>query len=385
MRILPLSVQLIQKRNINKTDNNNTIPIVNTGLAKDTVSFSGNILQDSLDNLNEAINTKIQPFIDDSKQTYQKLIDINNEINTVMGEFSKAELKQLVEKSNYSDPVHNDALMPYQPFVQRALFYNENLLSYKKLKKILSSENYYSDAMGELLKNADTVINKSNPEIEKIVKVFDKYHETLINISSSNDSHTLQTENKPLYDKILELNNKYSYGVKALAFSIPLPDSLKLIQDTKKVIKEIQKPTQSLMKTLTTIEHLQQSADSIVGNIDNYENNKDKINTFIADYQKKKEDMPSADEINDAYAKISEICKASVQNHVSELDSYYDKEFVQKGIDIDLDSIDKFLKEQEDVIEPYTLKMKAIKQKQIEENNREVLKRMGYDPSELYD
>lgn len=385
MRILPLSVQLIRKRNPDKTSNNNTIPIVNNGLQKDTVSFSGNILQDSLDNLNETINTKIQPFIDDSKQTYQKLININNDINNVMGEFSKAELKLLVEKNNYSDPLHNEDLIPYQTFVERAIFYNENLISYKKLKKTLSSENYYSDAMGELLKDGDTVIYKSNPEIEKIVKVFDKYHETLINISSSNDSHTLRSENKPLYDKILDLNNKYSYGVKASLFSIPLPDALKLIQDTQKVNKELKKPTQSLMKTLTTIEHLQQSADSIVGNIGNYENNKDKINTFIADYQKKKEDLPSADEINDAYAKISEICEASVKKHVSELDAYYDKEFVQKGINIDIDSVDELLKEQEDVVKPCLLKMKAIRQKQIEENNREVLKRMGYDPSELYD
>ena len=84
--------------------------------------------------------------------------------------------------------------------------------------------------------------------------------------------------------KIYEIRFKSA----SYAMLIPLPETYMMMRSFKDVEKELQKPSQSPMKTLTTIEHLQQSSESIIQNFDRYKENKAEITAYIDDYNKNK-------------------------------------------------------------------------------------------------
>lgn len=59
------------------------------------------------------------------------------------------------------------------------------------------------------------------------------------------------------------------------------------------------------MHTLKTLEHLQQSADGIVQQINTYKQSKDEIGNFISDYKNKENKFPTPAEVQKAYKALT--------------------------------------------------------------------------------
>lgn len=160
-----------------------------------------------------------------------------------------------------------------------------------------------------------------------------------------------------------------------------MPEALKLVQLTKNVKKELEKPTKSLMHTLKTLEHLQQSADGIVQQINTYKQSKDEIGNFISDYKNKENKFPTPAEVQKAYKALTKKCDDSAQLYTAKLDEYFEKKYNQQNVNIDFIVLDEFLSTQQKTVETLSAKKKEIDQKYIAENNQNVLKELGYGDS----
>ena len=114
MRILPLSIQLIQKRSLN---NNNKVsnPQANSRLQNDTVSFSGSFVEDAYNNLNDTINNRIMPLVEETKPVYQTLVNINKDANKFINKFSEHEMNFLSKKEQLADLSTDRLLAHFQP------------------------------------------------------------------------------------------------------------------------------------------------------------------------------------------------------------------------------------------------------------------------------
>ena len=140
-----------------------------------------------------------------------------------------------------------------------------------------------------------------------------------------------------------------------------------------------------MMKTLTTIEHLQQSAETIVNDIEKYNLEKAKVSNFIDTYNKNKANNPSVKEIENTYESLTKDCENNARNEVAKLTQYYNTEYVNKGIGFDCDALDRYLKDCNDAIESLYNKKKEVDQKLIEENNKKFFDSMGLNSSEELD
>lgn len=382
MKLLPLSIQFTNQKNNKTKVNNTTVPVRLNYLKKDTVSFSGNFLQDAYENLSETVNSKIVPYYHDNKQIFQSLIDINNKTTAVIETFTKAELELMNKRYSYSDPAQNKSLKPFQPFVERYSAHEDSIKDYNKVKKILSGDFYDSPKVREALEHADKVMKKSNPELEKLTPLYRKYVESMINIDLHNDQETLLLGNKPLLDKFNKLKSDSLKSV-AYAYSMQMPEIIKLMKSTKDVEKEVNKPTQSVMKTLKTIEHLQHSADSIVKGINNFESNKQRITAFADEFNKNSNNLPSERDIKIAYAGLAENCDKNTQHYLAKLNDFYKKVYLDEGVKVDFSSIDETLNQEKETVEKlYDLK-KSIDQDYINKNNEKVLREIGYDSTDV--
>ncbi len=382
MKLLPLSIQFINQKNNKTKVNNTTVPVRLNSLKQDAVSFSGNFLQDAYENLSETVSSKIVPYYHDNKQIFQSLIDINNKTTAVIEAFTKAELELMNKRYSYSDPAQNKDLKPFQPFVERYSAHEDSIKDYNKVKKILSDDFYASPKVSEALSQADKVMKKTNPELEKLKPLYRKYVETTIDIDLHNDQETLLLSNKPLLDKFNKLKNDSLKSV-AFAYSMQMPEIINLIKSTKGVEKEVAKPTQSVMKTLKTIENLQHSADSIVKGINNFDSNKDRITAFVSDFNKGSDRLPSEVVIKDAYSSLIENCDKNTQYFIAKLNDFYKEEYLDKGVKLDFGSIDETLGQEKETVEKlYDLK-KSIDQDYINQNNEKVLREIGYGSTDV--
>jgi len=220
-----------------------------------------------------------------------------------------------------------------------------------------------------------------NPELIKIKPFTAKYDEIVKNIEDANEKNILANDDKELYQKLIDLKENYAAKVLFYEFKIPLPEALKLVQLTKNVKKELEKPTKSLMHTLKTLEHLQQSADGIVQQINTYKQSKDEIGNFISDYKNKENKFPTPAEVQKAYKALTQKCDDSAQFHTAKLDEYFEKKYNQQNVNIDFIVLDEFLSTQQKTVETLSAKKKEIDQKYIAENNQNVLKELGYGDS----
>lgn len=377
MKILPLTIQFENYKSVNRKREYQAVP----HLKKDTVNFKGNFLQDAYSNLNTVIDKQILPFINESKLLYKTLVDIQNGINKIISNFSSEEINLMVRKSNYLQPEYNKSLKPYEAFIIRAEKYKQNLNNYNRIKTILSGENYDNDDIKATIQKADVTMAEVNPELIKIKPFTAKYDEIVKNIEDANEKNILANDDKELYQKLIDLKENYAAKVLFYEFKIPLPEALKLVQRTKNVKKELEKPTKSLMHTLKTLEHLQQSVDGIVQQINTYKQSKDEIGNFISDYKNKENKFPTPVEVQKAYKALTQKCDDSAQFHTAKLDEYFEKKYNQQNVNIDFIVLDEFLSTQQKTVETLSAKKKEIDQKYIAENNQNVLKELGYGDS----
>lgn len=384
MRILPLSIQLIHKKNLNS--NRVSIPVVNVNntLQKDTVSFSGNFLQDAYDNLESTINNQIMPFVNENKGTYQALIDINNDANSVISKFSEQEMTFISRKVDLQDLSQVEKSEFFTPMISRYDAYKRNLSRFNNLKNTLKGDCYSSIDIQNTLKNTQNLLFNNNPEVEKIKPLARKYKEVSANIEKYNNEKTLNASDLPLKEKLHKVNES-RYQAAAYALLMPMPEIFMMLRTFKEAGKEVQHPTQSLMKTLTSVEHLQQSADSIIKDIDRYGQYSNSVNKFIEDYNNDKPSNPSKNDIEAAYDSLIKDCEKNAANEYVKLMDFYNEEYKEKGVTVDFKSFDDYLNKCKNAVDALYNKKKAVDQKIIEENNRKFFEQMGIDSSEAKD
>lgn len=376
MKILPLSIQLMPKTKLN----NNTVsnPVINHGLKKDTVSFGSSFVQEAFDNLNETVDKQIMPFLKDNQSIYQSLIDINKDISSVMNKFSVEELNLMEKKADLITHDRNEKLSKYRPYISQYYKYQFNLREFTRLNKIVSDKTYNNDEIKQAVKNAQNLLFENNPELNKLKPLAHKYEDTLVNISLFNDKRTLSHSDLPLKNKFSNLADQL-YKTSAYAFLMPMKETFMLLRSKNEAAKELAHPTQSMMKTLSDIEHMQMSADSIFKNIKTYEKNKDEIINFVENYNKNKVNNPSDKEIKKTYAYLAKVCKQNAMKEYQQLDDYYRTQFTEKNTDVDFVALDNYLNKCEAAVKDLQAKKKAVDSKIIEENNKKLFKELGYD------
>lgn len=383
MRILPLSIQLIQKRSLN---NNNKVsnPQANSRLQNDTVSFSGSFVEDAYNNLNDTINNRIMPLVEETKPVYQTLVNINKDANKFIMKLSEHEMNFLSKKEQLADLSITPENKHYKPYMSRYYKYRQAFNTFSTLKNIAKGENYNKKDLQDALKNAEILLSENNPELNKIMPLAKAYESTAGNIGAYNEDNTLKNSELPLNDKMFKI---YEIRFKSASYAmlIPLPETYMMMRSFKDVEKELQKPSQSPMKTLTTIEHLQQSSESIIQNFDRYKENKAEITAYIDDYNKNKLNNPSDEEFNKTYDCLTKACEKNALKERDRLYNYYENEYLAKGVKVDFKALDKYLNDCEKAVDRLYNKKKQIDKKFIEENNRKFYEKYGVGPSELND
>ena len=374
MRILPLSIQLIHKKNLNSNKVSN--PVANYGLPKDTVSFSGSYIHEAYSDLNNTINNKILPLVNDSKPLYQSLIDINNDANKIMNKFSEHEIDFISQKGKMADLSVSSDNKYYEPYISRYNKYKRNLTQYATLKNIVKDENYNKQEIKEALKNAENLLFENNQELNKIKPLAKEYEAATANITLYNEGRTLKNSQLPLKDKLTD-TNETRFKAAAYALLIPLPETFIMLRSFKNIEKELQKPTQSPMKTQTTIEHLQQSAESIIQNFDRYKEYKPEITNFIEKHSKNQISKPSDKEINEAYVYLTGECEKNATKERNGLYGYYKTMYLDKGVKVNFEALDQYLNDCETAVNTLYNKKKQIDEKIIEENNRKFFEQYG--------
>ena len=234
MRILPLSIQLVQKRSFNKNNNKVSNPAPNYALQKDTVSFSGSFINDAYTSLNDTINNQIMPLVNESKPVYQSLVDINNNANKTINNFSEHEMEFISQKEKMSDLSLSDENKYYQPYMSRYDKYKRNLKQFATLKNITKDENYNQKEIKDALKNAENLLYQNNPELNKIKPLAKEYKDTSANIYLYNESRSLKKSDLPLKDKLFE-TNELRFKAAAYALLMPLPETYMMLRIFKEV------------------------------------------------------------------------------------------------------------------------------------------------------
>ena len=377
MKILPLSIQLMHTKNFNnkKAVSNS---IANYGLKKDTVSFGGSFIQNAYDNLEKTINSKIMPFVNENKGTYQALIDINNDISSIMKKVSSEEMDSTILKQSLATAEFDKNLQQYQPYIIRYNRYKTNLNNYARIKSLASDTIYQTPEMNEAVKNTENILFENNTELEKIKPLVNRYKKMEHSIFLFNEDRTIQSSSLPLKEKIADLTNKHVQAI-SYAMLMPLPETYMMLRSFKEMGKEVKQPSQSLMKTLTSIEHMQQSCDSIIKDMDRFNQNKQKIKAFINKYNKNKNNNPTDEEIRNMYDYIVDDCKTNARKEIRLLKDYYKENYLQKGINVDFKALDNYLNKCEDSVNTLQDIKKSIDRKYIEENNRKFFEQMGIE------
>ena len=252
------------------------------------------------------------------------------------------------------------------------------------MKNILKGDCYSSIDIQNTLKNTQNLLFNNNPEAEKIKPLARKYKEVSANIEKYNNEKTLNASDLPLKEKLHKVNES-RYQAAAYALLMPMPEIFMMLRTFKEAGKEVQHPTQSLMKTLTSVEHLQQSADSIIKDIDRYGQYSNSVNKFIEDYNNDKPSNPSKNDIEAAYDSLIKDCEKNAANEYVKLMDFYNEEYKEKGVTVDFKSFDDYLNKCKNAVDALYNKKKAVDQKIIEENNRKFFEQMGIDSSEAKD
>ena len=352
--------------------------IANYGLKKDTVSFGGSFIQNAYDNLEKTINSKIMPFVNENKGTYQALIDINNDISSIMKKVSSEEIDSTILKQSLATAEFDKNLQQYQPYIIRYNRYKTNLNNYARIKSLASDTIYQTPEMNEAVKNTENILFENNTELEKIKPLVNRYKKMEHSIFLFNGDRTIQSSSLPLKEKIADLTNKHVQAI-SYAMLMPLPETYMMLRSFKEMGKEVKHPSQSLMKTLTSIEHMQQSCDSIIKDMDRFNQNKQEIKAFIDKYNKNKNNNPTDEEIRNMYDYIVDDCKTNARKEIRLLKDYYKENYLQKGINVDFKALDNYLNQCEDSVNTLQDIKKSIDRKYIEENNRKFFEQMGIE------
>lgn len=352
--------------------------IANYGLKKDTVSFGGSFIQNAYDNLEKTINSKIMSFVNENKGTYQALIDINNDISSIMKKVSSEEIDSTILKQSLATAEFDKNLQQYQPYIIRYNRYKTNLNNYARIKSLASDTIYQTPEMNEAVKNTENILFENNTELEKIKPLVNRYKKMEHSIFLFNEDRTIQSSSLPLKEKIADLTNKHVQAI-SYAMLMPLPETYMMLRSFKEMGKEVKHPSQSLMKTLTSIEHMQQSCDSIIKDMDRFNQNKQEIKAFIDKYNKNKNNNPTDEEIRNMYDYIVDDCKTNARKEIRLLKDYYKENYLQKGINVDFKALDNYLNQCEDSVNTLQDIKKSIDRKYIEENNRKFFEQMGIE------
>lgn len=353
MKIFPVSLSVYknQKSNNIKTTSPVNMP-PNLNAQKDTVSFKAlkNMVQMQIDELDKNIKNNIDPFMQDSRELYLGIGKIGLAAQNIKDTFENEANNLFHKQMDIFDIKNNPYVKKYKKYTSRETEFKDNIKKFNQLLSVSQIPMYDKPHIKNAFEQAkNTAYFESNDEIEKIKPLTNYFNNSYKELNDKISNVTFQKNNPDLFEEILKTKD-ILMNAQYFMFITPYHAAVKLKMKKDEIEKDMNNPKNGLLKNLDTVDRLHSVSDSVIKSTKIYYKNKSSIETFVYQYNDIHAVLPSENEIKSAYKKLLDKSNELLKEQFSNTDEFYQKEYKDKKVTINLQKIDKTLKMQKKII-----------------------------------
>lgn len=377
MKILPITLSFTNNKKSQKI--NQSTPL-NPSYQSDSFSFKGlrDVTSTEMMELDNTIENEISPFMKDSKELYLSVAKIGFNAQETLKLFSQKEQELFNHKLDVKNIENNQMAKKLKPYTDRMTSYIDNIYEFSKLEESSSLPMYNTPQMRKSIEAARAVVLQENDEVLKLKPLFDLYNDVNSDLDFDLTALTLTAVDKNLSIKHGELSESLS-NAQFYMFMTPYNDAVKSVMKRDEIKKVIDDKSVSAFTKLKNLQVANRIANKVVEDKEHFYKQKDNMLKFAEANKDYKKNTPNKSVIENTYKKMTEKCDELAKKQFSKLSDFYKKEYEGKKIKIDLNFIDKKLKEQKAANEAVQSLIIKIKEDYYTKQNDEVLKLMGYN------
>lgn len=352
MNISPVSFKIF-KDNINKNNSSNNsqknvqnYPIVS--YAADTVAFSGkkNIFEQNLDSVNQIIEEKIVPLIEDGKDLHIKTGKIGYALQEKVRFFGENERDLIGYKFRlFGRDDKNLKAEKFAKYLEKYDEYTDNRRHFDFYASMAKIPEYKSDSNIQNKVESFKNLFEKPEDVKKLEPLVEEYNSVRNSLSSELEKITLKNTNKPMYDMMIEMNEKKTTAIYYVMLN-PYNASAKLLKNRDEVSKSIHNNKMSVYERLKQIEALQHDADSILNTKHLFYENTGEISDFVENNKEFVKILPKDFEIKSAYTALKKQCDVAEKHALYKMNEFFDKQYTDKGVVFDFPKLEGTLKNQ---------------------------------------
>ena len=269
---------------------------VYSNAAVDTVSFSArkNIVDISLENLEDSFNNQVLPFMNDSKDLYTSVAKIGYAAQEAMKPYKKLSndlFQYQLSLSLYNTPENSK----YGRALKIVSDYDKNIGIYNYIKK-LSQRDEYKNTSLEKKVNAAEKLFTNNKDMDNLRLFYNFYRDSADALNKKLYTLTFKNASKENFDKYMHLKDKFDECI-VYAMAIPYSDSVKVQKSIADIKRSDSDSTVSVLDRLKNIDKTQRQVDSIIERKKWFYENKSQIKKFVEDNAGIEKSVPDNDEL----------------------------------------------------------------------------------------
>lgn len=284
--------------------------------------FSGcSILDNTLQELKNTVDTILVPFVNDYKERYNKIGKIGVDLQVLVDvckEQSDGFYKHGIgidKKSKIFNAVKKE-IKDYEQYIKnRTDFVHMSEMGQNPIYK-------NSEIQKEIFKASSLYLSDDIFVEEK--KLFGVYKNCADNLLNTTMNISLENSEPELYEKIKLLNSLY-YETVAMIMLLPVNDAMHIISETNELLKSQEKGYVRLEKAEKLLNNIYTS--SILKNIEETKENVAEVDKFLyknKDYESK---IPSVMQIKTAFRNLSLKQDLAVEKAEKDLNNYYSTQY----------------------------------------------------------
>ncbi len=284
-----------------KSQNNSKIYRFKFNSAADTVSFkaSKNIIETSMEELQNSFNNEILPFINDSRESFTSIAKIGYSVQEPVQVYQKANNDLFSYQLSRSLSVNNPDYKLYGKYIELVKEFDKNKNNYNYFKALSKKDFYKKSGLDKEVARAEHLYIE-NENIEKLRPFYNYFNKISENFSKEISHLNLKEASKEEYDRYLSLKNIYDSCI-MFALAIPYSDSVKVQKDIKELQNSISKPDMPIYDKLKLIERVQRQINHITETKNWFYNNKKEIEQFVKTNSEFLNNKPDISTIMDLY------------------------------------------------------------------------------------
>lgn len=343
---MKISAVSFRHQNMLKYNNNTNFLPVYSKTSADTVSFSArkNIVDISLENLEDSFNNQVLPFIKDSKDLYISVAKIGYAAQEAMKPYKKLSndlFQYQLGLSLYNTPENSK----YGRALKIVSDYDKNIGNYNYIKK-LSQRDEYKNTRLEKKVNAAEKLFTNNKDMDNLRLFYNFYRDSADALNKKLYTLTFKNASKENFDKYMHLKDKFDECI-VYAMAIPYSDSVKVQKSIADIKRSASDPTVSVLDRLKNIDKTQRQVDSIIERKSWFYENKSQIKKFVEDNAEIEKSVPDKYELIQLYKDLKEKSDDISKRYRELISKYYNG--TMELYAPDLDKLEKLTESQRKV------------------------------------